>query len=478
MLDEIKRLLKHSGIYGVGLVASSVLGVLLLPLYTHYLTRADYGVIETLIAATAVLTILLRGGVASAFFRFYFDASMHDRRRVVCTSFWFTMAGATLGLVAGVVLAEPISRALFGSGDRANLVRASAIGLWAGMNYEQLSSWFRVEERSVAFVVATVVNLLITVGATVLLVVRFDEGPMGVIVGNFIGTLAVYVVLLAYRREQLGLVFDRPLLRAMQRFGLPLMASGLAVWAINFIDRFFLINIKGAAETGVYSLGVRISSVVLLVLIAFRTAWPAFAFSLEDDREARQTFAYVLTYLTYVTCWLSAALGLLAPWIVRLLAPSNAAFWPASRVVALLSFGTAALGAYIVIGIGLGRIRRTQFEWVVTGSAAVVNIVLNIALIPTYGMMGAAIATIAAYVAMFLAMAWYSQRVYFVPYQWRRVATIATVAVGLTVVGKVLDVSLPIAVVLAVAFPFVLVPLAFYLPAERAQLRRLILMVR
>jgi O-antigen/teichoic acid export membrane protein len=459
----------------VGLVISSVVAVLLLPLYTRYLTRADYGVIETLIAGVAFLTIVLRAGISNAFFRFYFDSPDPAYRiRVVRTSFWFTMISATVGLVVGLALAEPIAQGLFGNADRAGLVRAAAVGLWAAMNYEQLASLFRVEERSVQFVLASVANLFITVVATVLLVVVLHRGPLGVLVGDFAGTLAVYIVLLGYRRYQLGFALDRDLLRAMQRFGVPLMASGLAIWVINFIDRFFLIKIAGQAETGLYSLAVRVSSVILLLQIAFRTAWPAFAFSIEDEGKARQTYSFVLTYLLYIACWLSAALGILSPWIVRLVAPSNPNFWPASRPVSLLSFGTAALAGYTVTVIGISRVRRTQFNWIVTGVAAALNVVLNVALIPPYGMMGAAIATLAAFVAMFVGITYYSQRVYHVPYQWRRVTLIGVASVGLTVVAKLVDASLPVAIILTAAFPVVLAALGFYLPAERARLRRLI----
>jgi O-antigen/teichoic acid export membrane protein len=103
----------------------------------------------------------------------------------------------------------------------------------------------------------------------------------------------------------------------------------------------------------------------------------------------------------------------------------------------------------------------------------VLNIALNFALIPPYGMMGAAISTAAAYVALFIGMALNSQRVYPVAYQWRRVLTLSSVAVTLTAVGYEVR-SLPLAVALCVAYPFVLLPLGFYLPAERARLRRLV----
>src|SRR5207244_1933423 len=105
-----------------------------------------------------------------AFFRFYFDADDDAARvKVVRTSFWFTMTAATAGLIVGVLLAGPISEALFGTHSRASLVRAAFVLLWAQMNYEQLTSLFRVEERSFSYVAATLANVIITVVSTILL---------------------------------------------------------------------------------------------------------------------------------------------------------------------------------------------------------------------------------------------------------------------------------------------------------------------
>ena len=469
---RIKELARHSAVYGFGTLVSRFIAVLLLPVYTRYLTPADYGLIETLIALAAVMTVLLAAGVKSAFFRFYFDEpDGRGRLRVIRTSFWFTMASATAGLVAGLVLAGPISDLLFGTSDHADLVRASFVGLWAAINYEQMTSLFRVEQRSVAYLIATLINLTLTVGATLLLVVVLDEGPIGVIVGNFTGTLIVYVGLLAYRREQLGLELDRPLLREMNRFGMPLVPSALFLWILNFSDRFFLVKLSGPREVGLYSIGVRMASAIILLLAAFRTAWPAFAYSIEDDDEAKRTYSFVLTYIVLVTSWMALGLGVLAPWLVRLLTTEE--FYSAERVVAPLAFAAAAFGAYIVVVIGIGRARQTRSNWLISGAAAVLNVALNLLLIPKYGMIGAAIATIGAYVTLFIGMAWRAQYLYPVPYQWRRVAIAGGVAIALTVIGRVLDPPLAAAIAIVAAYPLVLWPLGFYLPEERRRIRAL-----
>ena len=95
------------------------------------------------------------------------------------------------------------------------------------------------------------------------------------------------------------------------------------------------------------------------------------------------------------------------------------------------------------------------------------NVALNLILIPPYGMMGAAIATVAAYATMFVGMTWWSQRIYHVPYQWRRVLTAALVGVALAVAGKLVGGGFAVALVLALVYPLALLPLGFYLPAER-----------
>jgi O-antigen/teichoic acid export membrane protein len=470
LAKRLGELARHSAVYGLGSLVSRFIAVLLLPVYTRYLSPADYGLIETLIALSAVLTVLLAAGVKSAFFRFYFDEpDGPGRLRVIRTSFWFTMASATLGLAAGLAFAGPISHLLFGTSGHAGLVRAAFVGLWAHVNYEQMTSLFRVEQRSIAYLIATLINLALTVGATLLLVVALDQGPIGVIVGNFTGTLLVYVGLLGYRREQLGLELDRPLLREMNRFGMPLVPSALFLWILNFSDRFFLVKLAGAKEVGLYSIGVRLASAIILFLAAFRTAWPAFAYSIEDDREAARAYSYVLTYIVVITSWMALALGVLAPWLVQLLTTEE--FYSAERVVAPLAFAAAAFGAYIVVVIGIGRARQTRSNWAISGVAALLNVGLNVALIPPFGMMGAAVATIGAYAALFLGMAWKAQRVFPVPYQWRRVATAMGTAIALTVLGRALDFPLAAAIALVAVYPLVLLPLGFYLPEELRRMR-------
>ena len=473
LAHELKRLSRHSAVYGLGGMVSRVLAIVLLPLYTSYLSTADYGQVEIVSSLTAVAAIVLQLGVASAFFRFYFDAKDDaSKLRVVRTSFWFTMGSATVGLILGIALAGPIGDTLKLGNNATTLVIAGAVGLWAQTNYQQLTALFRVEERSTAYAIASVANVLITVVAMVVFVAVLHWGAAGLLVGNFTGTLTVYLALVFYRSEQLGLEFDLPLFRRMQGFGMPLVPSALALWAIGFIDRQFVNHYKGLGEAGVYSTAIKVASVITFVMIAFRTAWPAFAYSIEDDGEAKRTYSFVLTYLLAAASWAALFLGALAPWLVALLTTPK--FQRADQGVALLAFAFAIYAGYTVLAIGSGRARKTQLNWVVTGVGAAINVGLNFWLIPKWGMVGASISTLVSYVALFVGMTLYAQSVYRVAYQWRRVITVVGVAVALTVAARAPGLGLVPSLVVVALYPLVLAVCGFYLPAERKRLRRLV----
>ena len=481
---QLRGLTRDSFIYGIGGLVSRFLAVLLLPLYTSFVSPGDYGRIEILTSAMAVGVTLLRGGANYGFIRFYFlDKEPKYRRRLIRTVFWAQMAYSTLALVLCVVLAREIA-GWFGvtrdgphlQGSGTSLVIATGVLLWANVNYAQMTNLFRAEQRSVAFSIATLANIAITVPLTVILVVVYKEGPLGIIVGNFSGTLVLYLILLAYRREQLGLQFDRKLLHALNRFGLPLMAAALALWVTNFGDRLMLSKLVHGAnrlnEVGQYSLANKISGAMVLLFTAFQVAWPAFAYSIEDEKAAKRAYSFVLTYLMFIAAWVAIALSLFAPWIVHI--AQKPGYWPADAAIPALAYSSVFYAGFTVVTIATGRTRNTRFNWVAATLAAVANFTLNLWLIPAYGMLGAAYATLAAYALLMVVRTWNAQKMYPVAYQWRRVGELLLVAGGLTLAGELLPRSLPLAFGLTLAYPLALALLGFYLPIERQRLRRLL----
>ena len=487
LASQLLGLSRHSLIYGVGGLTSRFLAVLMLPLYTSYVSAGDYGRIELLTSAMAVAVVVIRGGANFGFIRFYFvDKDPEYRRRLIRTCFWAQMGYSTLALVCCIIFAPELARLLGVTwapppaqleGSGTSLVIATGVLLWVNVNYAQMTNLFRAEQRSVAFSLATLANIAVTVPLTVILVVVYEEGPLGIIVGNLSGTLIVFVALLGYRREQLGLQFDRRLLHTLNRFGFPLMAAALAMWVMNFGDRFMISKLLhghyATVQVGQYSLANKISQAMVLLFTAFQIAWPAFAYSIEDEKEAKRAYSYVLTYLMFIAAWAAVGLSLFAPWIVHFLG-RKPAYWPAASAVPALAYSSVFFAGFIVVTIATGRARQTKFNWVAGAAAAGLNFTLNLWLIPAYGMLGAAYATLAGTILLMLVRLWNAQRVYRVAYQWRRVVVLVLAAGLLTGIGKALPHSLLLAAVLTLAYPLLLAAVGFYLPAERKRLRRLL----
>ena len=265
----------------------------------------------------------------------------------------------------------------------------------------------------------------------VVFVAVFHWGAIGLVVGNFTGTLArLPRAASPTAPSSSGCEFDRALFRRMQH----VRDAARPVGARAVGDQLHRPRIRRSgtrASTRSASTRPRSRSrrVITFVMIAFRTAWPAFAYSIEDDREAKRTYAFVLDLSARVRL-VGRARARRARAVVDAAAHRGPQYHRAEKGVALLAFAGAIYAGYTVLAIGSGRARRTQLNWVVTGVGAAANIALNFWLIPKYGMVGASISTLAAYVVLFVGMTLYAQHVYPVAYQWRRVVTAVGAAVG------------------------------------------------
>jgi O-antigen/teichoic acid export membrane protein len=171
----------------------------------------------------------------------------------------------------------------------------------------------------------------------------------------------------------------------------------------------------------------------------------------------------------FVVTWVAMGLSVLAPWIVEILTTPQ--FQPAADVVPALCFSFVPFAAYMVVVIGIGRVRRTRSNWWITGASAATNAILNIALIPPFGIQGAAWATIGAYAVMFLGMAWRAQRLFPVPYEWRRVGILVGASAAITAAATVLHPPLAVSLLAVAAYPFALAVLGFFRPHELRRLR-------
>jgi O-antigen/teichoic acid export membrane protein len=472
----LRRLATTGAAYTAASVLSKLIAVALLPLYTRYLTPADYGAAEVLFAAVVSASIVIRFGVIEAVLRFYYKAG-EDPGRVVATSFaalfWFGTAAALVALP----FAEPISEALL---DRSapELARIAIGGLWVLTLHEFLLTIFRLEERAKAFFLVTIANVLAAIGLTVVLVVGEGEGARGLLLGSYASGAAFVLGLIVAHRKRISLRIDRELLRRLLRFGLPTMPAELSLYALNFVDRIIIVRSVGLAEAGLYSLAVKFSQAVNVFVRGFQLAWPPLAYSIRDDEEARRTYAAVVTWFLAACSFLVVGMWLFARWIARALAAPE--FFDSYEAVGLISTAVTLYALYMVQVVILGRTGRTEFNLPATIAALAVNVALNLILVPPFGIVGAGIALVASYLVVVGAMYGFTQRLFPVPYEWSRLARLLLVSAVLVGLGELLMPTEGVAglagrAVLWAAFPLALLASGFFSAEERrllALLRR------
>jgi O-antigen/teichoic acid export membrane protein len=323
MLGYLRRLATTGAAYTASSIASKLVAVFLLPLYTRHLTPADYGAAEVMLASVVAASIVIRLGVIEAILRFYYLAG-ERQRDVIATGFASLLATATTTGIAALALAGPISSALLGHED-AGLARLAVLGLWTLTMWEYVLALLRLEERARAYFTLTLANVMVTIPVTAWLVVVRDQGASGILLGTFATAVPFLLWRIWEERRRLALVPQRALLRRMLRFGLPTMPAELTLYSLNFIDRIILVRLAGLAEAGLYSIAVKFAGSMQVLARGFQLAFPPLAYGIADDDEARRVYALILTWFAALCAFCVMGLWLESRWIVRLLAAP--AYW-------------------------------------------------------------------------------------------------------------------------------------------------------
>ncbi len=474
MSGYLRRLATTGAAYTAASILSKVIAVALLPLYTRYLTPADYGAAEVMFAAVVSASIVVRFGLIEAVLRFYYRDG-EDPDRVVASTFaglfWF----ATIGALLALPFATPISEALLAR-PAADLARISIGGLWVLTMFEFMLTLFRLEERARAFFVTTILNVLVTIGLTVVLVVGAGEGARGLLVGSYASGAAFVLALIVLQWRRLSLRFDRELLRRLLRFGLPTMPAEASLYLLNFVDRIIIVRSLGLAEAGLYSLAVKFAQAVNVLVRGFQLAWPPLAYSIRDDDEARRTYATVVTLFVAGCAFVVTGMWLFSRWIVRALAAPE--FFGSYKAIGLISTAVTLYALYMVLVVILGRTGRTEFNFPAALAALVANVVLNLLLVPPLGIVGAGLALVASYLVVLALMYGFTQRLFPVPYEWGRLGRVVLTSAVLVGAGELLMPTSGFAgllgrAALLAAYPLALLASGFFTPGERVWLARL-----
>jgi O-antigen/teichoic acid export membrane protein len=356
------------------------------------------------------------------------------------------------------------------------LARISIGGLWVLTMFEFMLTLFRLEERARAYFVTTILNVLATIGVTVVLVVGADEGARGLLIGSYASGAATVLVLVVVQWRRLSLRFDLGLLRRLLRFGLPTMPAEASLYLLNFVDRLIIVRSVGLAEAGLYSLAVKFAQAVNVLVRGFQLAWPPLAYSIRDDGEARRAYATIVTLFVAGCAFVVTGMWLFSRWLARALAAPE--FFGSYEAVGLIATAVTLYALYMVMVVILGRTGRTEFNFPAAIAALIANVVLNLLLVPPLGIVGAGLALVASYLVVVALMYGFTQRLFPVPYQWGRLARVVLTSAALVGLGELVMPTSGFAgfigrAALFAAYPLALLASGFFTSGERAWLARL-----
>lgn len=430
----LRRLAGESAVYGLGGVANQALAIILIPVYARALGVTNYGTVAIITTTLSLTTLVATLALPQAFFRSYLKESGDDpaRAAVLRTALGLRIAVSTLALILFSAISLPLAILLIGTpADWPLIALVGPIVFFDTLNLVPMSL-LRAERRPRAYATLAFSRAVLGSALIVVFVVGFGWGVLGVVLGTLGSALVTFTagMALLLREGRLTPSLDRGLIRHMLAFSLPLVPASIAGWTLNLSDRYIIAAFEGRDAVGLYSAGYTVGLAINALAIApFTLAWGAAYWEIARQASARVVIGRVLTGFTLLATFLALGLSALGTDAIRILLTPQ---FEAGRFVTPFSaFAYTLYGIFTIVSTGLNLESQTRRVPLLMGTAAGANVLLNLALIPWMGFMGAAVSTVVSYALLAVLAGVVSQRYYAVPWELPRV-------VGLLVLGMAL----------------------------------------
>ncbi len=430
MQGDIRRLGKETLIYGLSTIVGRFLNFLLLPFYTHLLATSEYGIVAVVFTYIAFLNIIYQYGMDQAYLRFASSLEIGDLKDNFSTAFGSMLVSSLF--LSGIlfIFSEPISNLTGLPPQFADLPRICAgilaMDALAIVPFAEL----RRAHRAWLYVAIKVLNIAVNAGLNILFLWRWHWGVRGVFLASWYASASSLVLLIPVFVSLWRLKFHIPLFGELIRFAVPYIPSGLASMAVQVIDRPILKALTDDSTVGIYQANYRLGIFMMLIVNMFDAAWRPFFLDQANKPNAPQVFARVTTYFLLISSFVVLGLSLFIRDLVQipvfgrpLIHPN---YWSGLSVVPIVLIGYLFNGAYYNFMPQIYLPKRTDLLIWVTLLGAGTNVIANLLLIPSTGMLGAAWATLLAYFAMALGIFLLGRRLYPIPYEWKRIS-LATV---------------------------------------------------
>jgi len=429
MREKIRELTKDTAVYGISTIIGRFLGFLLVPFYTHFITRSDMGIYTNIYAYLAFLNIVYIYGMDAAFMKYSSLAAPEQKKQTFSTAYLFVVMSTLILTAALFLLRLPFLRLMEVPGKYSKLGYYVIVILLLDTLALVPFADLRLERKAKKFAAIRLANILLNLGLNLLFFLKFHLGIEAIFAANLIASAFSFLALLPDILKKLRFKIESQQLQKMLRFGLPYLPASLAATMVQVIDRPVVLAMTNADTLGLYQTGYKLGIFMMLVVSMFQYAWQPFFLNNAREKNAREIFAKIMTLFV-----LAASLI----WVVISLFIDNAAAWeilpgrslierhflPGLVVVPIILLAYLFNGIYVNLQAGLYIAEKTKYFPLVTGAGALVNVVANVLLIPSMGIVGAALATLASYMVMAAGLFYFAQKFYPIRYEYAKVLKI------------------------------------------------------
>ena len=455
---SIKSLGKQSLIYGAGHILARLVTFILLPVYTNILTQSDFGIISLVYTFLGFMTVILHYGLDASLLKHYVPAEPKEKKSILTNAYFSFVITSLIFSVGLILFRHHVSFFLFGAALPKIVMMVAAI-LFFDVLWAIHVMILRAEEKPIAFVSMSLLNVCLTLGLNIYFVVYLHEGILGVVKSNLVTSGLLFIGSFPVLFSRISLAsLSKAKWKKMMKFGMPFLPAGIFSMILELSDRYILNYLTDLETVGLYNAGYKLGMFMLLVAMGFNMGWqPYFLKKSPDDT------GYISKITTAVLFLMGFFWFLLALWtkdLVRLQFGNYSFFgeeyWAAVNIVPFVA------GAYVFHGMYLlqlpGVYLKEKPSWIalVRGLGAISNIGLNFMLIPIYGIMGAALATCISFFLMAVFLFFINKQIFPINYEWKNIIVIFITALGFYFLSINVELSFLQKLLMSLSFPVIL----------------------
>jgi O-antigen/teichoic acid export membrane protein len=479
MLKSIKVSFKDSIIYGLGNIAVKIVGLILIPLYTNqkYFSVDDFGYMGMLEISGLVLTAVMASALPQSLTRWFWDKDhKEDQKGIFFMSLSTQIIVSLLFCVVLIPLSGTLSQVIFSQPDWGRVISYVILASSIQSVNNIINTLMRLQSRSLLYTLTNVLKLLSVLSLTLYFILSKKMGIEGIFLAQVIGNSLVVLILSGYTFRNIKFYFNREVFGSMGAYGFPLLLANVAAALLNVIDRYSLNSLTVMKSVALYTLAIKITSVLKLVLVdSMKLALGPMMIKRIDSPDNKRFYSKVLLYSSYILMFAVVGVSLFSYEVIKVIADSKE-FWGAVVIIPVLALSIFFVNMKEVTVYGLHIAKKTKIIGIIVAFSTLISLILNILLIPVWDITGAAIATLLSQFIYWYACFYFSQRVFFVPYEIRKIILLLVTGAllsfsSLFINGMDLLPRLLIKTCVLVSYPFILYLFNFYEQPELLAIR-------